>query len=148
MVNSAYLWVHNPIPKIPVVYPYHVAQLTVRNRLKWLSTDYICLLRNRVQDPGRSQRLALGRAVSSVGQGIPWQCPLHMLRVLGWLSLTSLEECGAGKALISFKRPGLNKVSDASFKSLKVLITFFVIIIQICFYWVPFKLTKSGVLGK
>lgn len=31
--------VHNPIPKIPGVYPYHIAQLTVRNRLKWLSTD-------------------------------------------------------------------------------------------------------------
>lgn len=31
--------VHNPSPKIPGVYPYHIAQLTVRNRLKWLSRD-------------------------------------------------------------------------------------------------------------
>lgn len=31
--------VHNLIPKIPRVYPYHIAQLTVRNKLKWLSTD-------------------------------------------------------------------------------------------------------------
>lgn len=71
-----------------------------------------------------------------------------MLRVLGWLPPTSLEECGARKALISLKRPGSNKVSDSSLKSLKVLITYFVIIIQICFYWIPFKLTSSGALGK
>lgn len=98
--------VPNPIPKILGVYPYHIAQLTVRNRLKWLSADQICLLCNKVQDPGRSQRRALGRALSSVGQGTPWQYPLHMLRAPGCFPPTSRKEYCTGKGFICSQRPG------------------------------------------